>query len=185
MRNKYPTRTKYNEEWGDGFNSIFDEDYNFCCSTIWNGKKYVITHAWKEKRITVLRELIFYPFVRSQADTKKVNSIIQLNCNHDWDYYPKHAVCLDCGVDKKGDFQKEYDSQQKKDKTPKACYCRIRTFKLNPGFTMERFHEKFIISNNWICLLENQEFFRKKCTDEIKAQCKNLQSVFPGVEKNI
>lgn len=178
---KYPNRTNFDETLGDGFNSIFDRDYNFCCSTQWNGKKYVITHAWKEKRTSVLKTLDVYPFVRSKADTEKVNSMVQSQCDHDWDYYPEHACCLDCGIDKKGDFQKEYDSQQKKDQTetskdsekPKACHYRMRTFKLNPAFTMERFHARFLITKNWICLLEKSDSFRKKCTDSRMGKCKH------------
>ena len=176
----YPDRTKYNEELGEGSNFIFDEDSKFCVSVQWNGKKYLITHAWLQKDLNVLKTLELYPFVRSKADRVKVETIIQSQCDHDWDYYPEHASCWDCKIDKKGDFQKEYDSQQSKDQaeisegfTQITCNYRLKTFKLNPEFTRERFHAKFLITDNWICLLEGYEFFRKKCSDSRKAVCKH------------
>lgn len=56
-------------------------------------------------------------------------------------------------------------------KSEKVCPYRIRTLKLNPEFTMERFHARFFITKNWICLLEDSKSFRKKCTAEVKGKC--------------
>ena len=77
----YPKRTDYNEEWKEGSNFIFDEDSKFCVSVQWNGKKYLITHAFLQRDINVLKMLEPYPFVRSKADRVKVETIIQSHGN--------------------------------------------------------------------------------------------------------
>jgi hypothetical protein len=187
---KYPNRTKYNDQLGEGAACLFNPDYNICVTVQWNGKKYLITHAWIEPSIDKVHKMMDYPFIHSSGDSTKVFGIVQTNCDHDWDYYPKHAYCLLCGAYKEGDFKanilpkalikravqegslsigeaKEIENrvlETTEASKEKTCAYRMRTFKLDDN-------KNTIITSNWMCLLENGEFFRQRCKKKRRDNC--------------
>ncbi len=191
---KYPNRTNYNDQLGEGAACLFNPDYNICVTVQWNGKKYLITHAWIETSIDKVHKMMDYPFIHSSGDSTKVFGIVQTNCDHKWDYYPKHAYCLLCGSYKEGDFGGDFEAQARSltiggmpkpnvfsdskgiEKTTihesaiteapkeKTCAYRMRTFKLDDN-------KNTIITSNWICLLENGEFFRQRCKTKRRDNC--------------
>lgn len=104
---KYPKRTEYNKDIGEGKNFLF-ETPNICVSVAWYGAsfdgRYKITFAW---RTTDKVDFPDYPFVRTKRDKDKVSKFIQSNCEHNLDIYNYHAVCLNCNIWTFGDYRKQ------------------------------------------------------------------------------
>jgi hypothetical protein len=84
---KYPKRTEYNKEIGEGANFLFDSP-NICVSVAWYGAsfdgKYKITFAWRANA-NVKVDFPDYPFVRTKRDKAKVTKFIQSNCEHKYE----------------------------------------------------------------------------------------------------
>lgn len=93
---------------GEGRNLLFED--SVVVSVAWFGTfeigTYKITHAFK---VPLEDQKTFrdYPFVHSAKDKKVVAKIIQSNCEHDWQYFNYHVVCLLCHIEITADYREK------------------------------------------------------------------------------
>ena len=108
LQNKYPRRSEYSNFIGEGRNFYFQAPA-VCVSVAWHGNNYSvgnyrITLAFITDRENA-KKFPNYPFIKTKRDKETVDRWLQKSCQHEWDYFNYHAVCINCQFVLQGDFR--------------------------------------------------------------------------------
>ena len=114
---RYPKRTDYHKDIGEGNNMLFDVHRRIVVTVVWNQKsgkggyisfgRYKIVHAWIAETRAKAISYPDYPFVRTKQDKELADKIVMSHCEHAWDFWNYHAVCPKCQQWIHGDYREQ------------------------------------------------------------------------------